>query len=91
VALRDNAGQQVITRAEILEVRVADPARRVRRGLMWMAIGAGAGAGIGAAICPHCANEGQAYKFIGPAIAIGASAGALGFLSGSFRTVYKVR
>ncbi|MEX2263899.1 MAG: hypothetical protein WD696_18235 [Bryobacteraceae bacterium] len=91
MTLRDESGQRLIARAEIREVRVADPARRVRRGFIGMAIGAAAGAGIGAAICPHCPNEGQGYKFIGPGIAIGVAAGALSFLSGSYRTVYKVK
>jgi hypothetical protein len=89
IVVREKSGGRSIARAEIRQVRVADPARRVRNGLIWTAVGAGAGAAIGAAICPYCPNEGHGYKFVGPGVAIGAGIGALGFLPAPYRTVYK--
>jgi hypothetical protein len=89
VVLREKSGERSIARAEIRKVRVADPARRLRTGLIWTAVGAGAGAAIGAAVCPYCPNEGHGYKYVGPGVAIGAGFGALGFLPAPFRTVYK--
>jgi len=86
--VREKSGERSIARAEIRQVRVADPARRVRSGLIWMAVGAGAGAAIGVAVCPGCPNEGHDY-YIGPGVAIGAGVGALGFLRAPYRTVYK--
>ena len=91
VTLREKSGDRLVTRAEIRELRVADPSRRVRTGLISTAIGAAAGWGIGFAVCPHCANEGAPYKYIGPGIAIGSGVGALGFLSVPYRTVYKTK
>ena len=89
IVVREKSGTRSIARTEVRRVRIADPARRVRNGLIWTAVGAGAGAGIGGAICPHCANEGNAYQFIGPGVAIGAGVGALSFLSAPYRTVYQ--
>ena len=89
--LRENSGERSLPRAEIRQVRVYDPGHRLRRGLLWTAVGAGAGAAGGVAVCPSCANEGKAYKFVGPGIAIGAAIGALGFLSSPYRTVYKIK
>jgi hypothetical protein len=89
IVVREDSGERSVARAEIRNVRVYDPARRLRRGLIWTGVGASAGAGIGAAVCPYCPNEGHGYKFIGPGVAIGAAVGALGFLSSPYRTVYK--
>src|ERR1019366_8806906 len=89
MVVREKSGERSIARAEIREVRVAEPARRLRNGLIWTAVGAAIGAAIGAAVCPYCPNEGHGYEFIGPGAAIGAGAGALGFLSAPYRTVYK--
>src|SRR5438067_263039 len=50
MVLLEKSGQRSIARAEIREVRVADLARGVRKGLIWTAVGAG----IGEAICPFC-------------------------------------
>jgi len=91
IVVREKSGERSIARAEIRQVRVADPARRVRNGLIWTAVGAGVGAAIRAAICPSCPNEGHGYKFVGPGVAIGAGAGALGFLPAPYRTVYKIK
>jgi hypothetical protein len=89
LVLRESSGERSVKRAELRRVRVYDPGRRWRRGLMWIAIGAGAGAGIGEAACPGCPNEGHGYKYVGPGAAAGAGIGALGFLSSPYRTVYK--
>jgi hypothetical protein len=89
LVVREKSGERAIERAQIRRVRVSDPARRLRRGLLWTAVGAAAGAAIGAAICPSCPNEGSGYKFIGPGLAIGAGVGALRFLSSPYRTVYR--
>jgi hypothetical protein len=91
VVVREETGEQSTPRTEIRELRVFDPGRRVRKGVMWTAIGAGAGLGVGWGVCPHCASEGAAYKYIGPGVAIGAALGALGFLSSPYRTVYKAK
>jgi hypothetical protein len=89
IVVREKSGERSIARAEIRRVRVADPARRLRSGLIWMAVGAVAGAAIGAAVCPSCPNEGAGYKFIGPGVAIGAGVAALSFLPTPYRTIYK--
>ncbi len=91
VVVREKSGERSIVRTEIREVKVADPPRRWRNGLIWTAVGAAAGAGVGKAICPYCANEGHGDKFVAPGLAIGAAAGALGFLPAPYRTVYKTR
>jgi hypothetical protein len=89
LVVREKSGERSIVRTEIRRVRVADPARRLRRGLIWTAVGAGAGAAAGAAVCPSCPNEGSGYKYVGPGAAAGAAIGALGFLSAPYRTVYR--
>lgn len=92
MVIREKSGERSIARAEIRQVRVADPPRRVRNGIIWTAAVAGVGAGIGVAVCPYCPNEGHGYKFAGPGAAIGAGAGALlGFLPAPYRRVYKVK
>jgi hypothetical protein len=89
LVVREKSGERSITRAGITRVRVVEPARRVRNGLIWTAIGVGAGASLGWAICPYCPNEGAGYKFVGPGMAVGAGLGALGFLPVPYVTVYK--
>ncbi|HZT32993.1 MAG TPA: hypothetical protein VFA33_24105 [Bryobacteraceae bacterium] len=89
--VREDSGERSIPRTEIRRVRVADPLRRIRRGLLWTAVGAGAGAAAGIAACPSCPNEGHGYKFLGPGLAAGAGLGALGFLSSPYRTVYHAK
>ena len=88
LVIRSKAGEQSIARGDVRRVRVADPSRRVRNGLLATAIGAGVGFAIGFAICPHCANEGAAGKFTGPVTAVGAGVGATGFLPLPYRTIY---
>ena len=88
LVVREKSGEQSLTKAEIRRVRVYDPGRRVRRGLLWTVIGAAAGAAGGLAVCPDCSNEGHGYKFVGPGVAIGAGIGALGFLSSPYRTLF---
>jgi len=89
IVVRDGTGERSIPRAEIKKIKIADPSRRLRNGLIGTAIGAGAGLAIGWAVCPHCANEGNGGKFVGPGVAIGAGAGAAaGFLPAPWRTVY---
>ena len=91
IIVRGKAGERSFTRAEVQTVRVYDGSRRLRQGLLWTAIGAGAGAGVGFAVCPYCSNEGHGDKYVGPGVAIGAGLGALGFLSSPYRTVYRGR
>jgi hypothetical protein len=87
--VREKTGERSIARGEIRRVKVADPSRRVKRGVLFTAIGAGIGAGIGAAVCPYCPNEGHGYKYVPAGTAVGAGIGALGFLSSPYKTVYK--
>jgi hypothetical protein len=90
VVVRSKSGEMSIARGNVQRVRVADPSRRVRNGVLATSIGAGVGLAIGGAICPHCANEGAPWKFAGPLTAIGAGAGAAGgFLPLPYRTLYK--
>lgn len=91
LAFREAADERSLTRVEIRQVRIFDPGRRVRKGLLWTAVGAAAGAGAGVAACPYCPNEGHTSPYVGPGTAIGAGIGALGFLSSPYRTVYKSR
>ncbi|WP_031495890.1 hypothetical protein [Bryobacter aggregatus] len=86
---RETAGERSVAKAEIRKLKVSDPMRRVRRGLLWTAVGAGVGVGLGIAMCPGCANEGSGAKFVGPSVAAGAAVGALGFLSSPYHTVYQ--
>lgn len=90
--VRESGGERSIARDGIRKVRVADPSRRLRNGLIGTAIGAGVGLAIGWAVCPHCANEGSAGKLTGPATALGAGIGAAGgFLPAPMRTIYKAK
>jgi hypothetical protein len=89
LAFRENSGERSLTRVEIRQVRIFDPGRRVRKGLLWTAVGAAAGAGAGLAACPYCPNEGHTSTYVGPGAAIGAGIGALGFLSSPYQIVYK--
>jgi len=89
LAFRETSGERSLTRAEIRQVRVFDPGRRIRKGLIWTAVGAAAGAGAGVAACPYCPNEGHGSPYVGPGAAIGAGIGALGFLSSPYKTAYK--
>ena len=89
LAFRETSGGRTLARAEIRKVRVYDAGRRVRKGLLWMLVGAGAGAGAGVAACPYCPNEGHGSPYIGVGAAAWAGIGALGFLSSPYRTIYK--
>jgi hypothetical protein len=89
VVIRDASGERTVSRADVREVKVAAPDRRVRNGLIGVAVGAAAGAGVGWAICPQCSNEGAGQKYVGPGVAIGAAIGALAFLPSPYRTIYK--
>jgi hypothetical protein len=91
ITLRAHSGERSISRTDVHQIRISDPSRRFRNGLIWTGVGVAAGAGTGAAICPHCANEGAAYKYIGPGIGIGAAIGALGFLSSPYKVIYRSR
>ena len=91
VVVRTKAGEQSIARADVKKVRVADPSRRARNGLIGTAIGVGAGVGLGFAICPYCANEGNGGKYVGPMAAGGAGVGALAFLPEGYSTIYRTK
>ena len=51
VVIREASGERSIARADIRELRVFDPSRRIHRGLLWTLVGAGAGAGASLAAC----------------------------------------
>ena len=89
IVIRDSSGERSIERPSVREVRVHDPSRRTRMGLIATAIGAGAGFTVGYLVCAHCINEGAEYKYVGIGVAVGAGLGALGFKSAPYRTVYK--
>jgi hypothetical protein len=94
ISVRADSGELSIARSDVRQIRTADPARRVHRGVIWTGVGIAAGAGIGTAICPHCltSNEGApTYRYVGPGIGIGAAVGALGFLSSPYRVIYRSR
>ena len=89
LVVRERSGDRSIARADVRKLRIADPGRRTRNGLIWTAVGAGAGAATAFVICPYCPNEGNGNKFIGSAIAVGAGLGALTFLREPYRTIYE--
>jgi len=90
VVVREASGERSIPRADIRQLRVFDPGRRVHRGLLWTLIGAGAGVSLAA--CAACANEGHDQSQYVPAgVGVRAAIGALGSLSSPYRTVYKSR
>ena len=92
VVVRDDSGERSILRADIREIRVFDSDRKIRRGLLWTLVGAGAGAGAGLVACLSCPNEGGDITIHVPlGVAAGAGIGSLGFLSSSYRTVYRSR
>jgi hypothetical protein len=92
VVVRNASGERSIPRADIRELRVFDPARRLHRGLLWTLIGAGVGAGASLAACIGCAGEGRDMSKYAPlGVGAGAAIGALGFLSSPYRTVYRSR
>lgn len=91
LSISDNTGQKSVLKSEVQEIRLHDPAHKIRRGWLFTAIGAGAGAGLGVAVCPGCANEGNGAKFVAPGIAAGAGLGALSFLASPYRTIYRVK
>src|SRR5689334_902793 len=92
VVVREASGERSIPRADIRQLRVFDPGRRVHRGLLWTLIGAGAGAGVSLAGCISCSGEGRnTAKYVPLGAGVGAAVGALGFWSSPYRTVYKRR
>lgn len=92
VVVRTKAGEKSVDRAEVRRVKVADPGKRGRNGLIGTAIGLGAGVGLGLAVCSGCANEGNGAKYVAPLGAAGAGAGAAaGFLPLPYSTVYVSR
>jgi len=92
VVVREASGERSIPRADIRELRVFDPGKRTRRGLLWTLVGAGAGAGASLAACVSCPGEGHNMTTYMPlGVAPGAAIGAIGFLSSPYRTVYKSR
>ena len=58
VVVREASGERSIPRADIRELRVFDPGRRIHRGLLWTLVGAGGGVGAGLLACLACPNEG---------------------------------
>jgi hypothetical protein len=91
LVVRDKAGERTLNRGEIRQVGILDNARRVRKGILWTAIGAGGGAVVGGLSCPQCPNEGyKGYTYVAEGAVIGAIAGAVfGFVfHSSYRKVY---
>ncbi len=89
VVVRTKAGEKLLEKAEVKRVKVADPGKRGRNGMIGTAIGLGAGLGLGFAVCPGCANEGNGAKYVAPLGAAGAGAGAAaGFLPTPYSTIY---
>jgi hypothetical protein len=92
IVVLEASSERSIPRADIRELRVFDPGRRVHRGLLWTLIGAGAGAGASLAACVSCPGEGRNMAgYVPLGVAGGAAIGAIGFLSSPYRTVYKSR
>ena len=91
LTVREPAGERTFSRTEIRRVRVADPKRRIRSGLIWTAVGAAVGALTGELACVSCPNEGHGYEYVGPGLGIGAGIGTLRFLRSPYRTVYDVK
>ncbi len=91
LVIATNSSEQSVPKADVQRVRLKQPGRRTRLGVLSTVIGAAAGAGIGLAVCPGCFGEGAGAKYVGPGIAVGAGVGALGFLSSDYRTVYEKR
>lgn len=90
IVVAAKTGEVSIGQANVLTVKVADPSRRLRNGIVGTAIGGAAGLLIGVAVCPHCSNEGAGGKYTAPGAAIGAAAGAtVGFLPPPYRMIYK--
>lgn len=90
IGIRYKSGERSIDRVDVLRVRVYDAGRRIRRGIVWTAVGAGAGIAIGFGVCPYCSNEGHS-GYVGVGAIGGAGVGALGFLSSPYETVYEVK
>ncbi len=68
--VKESSAQRTLAKTQIRQVRVYDPGRRIRRGLIWMAVGAGTGAGASAVACLSCANEDHStYTGVGAAYA----------------------
>lgn len=92
LVVRESAGERTIARGEIRRVRVLDSSRRTRNAAIGAAVGAGVGLAAGFLVCPHCANEGNGGKYVGPLGAAGAGAGAaVGLLASPYRTIYKAK
>lgn len=92
IVVRSRSRSQHLSRQDVRTVRVPDPGRRVRNGLIWTGAGGAVGLVIGVAICPGCANEGASGKFTVPLSAAGLGLGAaIGFLRPAYRTVYETR
>ena len=90
IVVRVASGQKSVPKGDVRQVRIVDPSRRMRNGVLWTVVGAAAGAGAGVAACPYCPNEGNTSPYIGPGAAAGAAIGALaGFLPTPWRTLYK--
>lgn len=90
IGIRYKSGERSFDRADVLRVRVYDANRRIKRGIMWTAIGTGVGIGIGFGVCPYCYNE-HGSGYVGAGAIGGAGVGALGFLSSPYKTVYEVK
>jgi hypothetical protein len=90
IAIRYKSGERSINRTDVLRVRVYDANRRIKRGIMWTAIGTGVGMAIGFGVCVYCYNE-HGSGYVGAGAVGGAGVGALGFLSSPYKTVYEVK
>ena len=82
------AGETSLAHADVRRIRIADPGRRTRNGLIAVGVGAGVGALVGELICVYCRNEGHT-GFAPHGLAVGAGLGTLGFLGTPYRTIYQ--
>jgi hypothetical protein len=91
LVLRSKSGEESIGREHVAAVRIADPSRRLRRGVIATAIGAGVGLGISYPVCERIYNEGgnRSSCVAGITLPFAGGGAALGFLPTPYALVYE--
>lgn len=84
VVVQAKKGEESIPRPDVQRVKIRSLGRR----LLYGAIPVGIGMVAGALICHGCLGEGDGV-LLGQMMALGAGAGALGFLIPGYKTIYK--